>query len=69
MFARMALIYRRVTRDPKRHDYIDTALTPVTDADLETDELFQSEAARAYLDQERRLQEIRAGKDEPARAA
>ena len=65
MVARMTLIYRRVTRDARRHDYMDAALAPVTEAELETGELFRSEAARAYLSQERRLQDIRAGRSEP----
>jgi radical SAM superfamily enzyme YgiQ (UPF0313 family) len=65
MVARMTLIYRRVTRDARRHDYMDAALAPVTEAELETGELFRSEAARAYLGQERRLQDIRAGRSEP----
>ena len=54
MVARMTLIYRRVKRDPRRYEYMDPALTPVTEDELETGELFRSEAARAYLGQERR---------------
>jgi hypothetical protein len=45
---------------------MDAALAPVTEAELETGELFRSEAARAYLGQERRLQDIRAGRSEAA---
>jgi hypothetical protein len=64
MVARMTLIYRRVARDPERHEHMDAALMPVTAAELETGELFRSEAARAYLGQERRLHDIRTGRGE-----
>jgi hypothetical protein len=57
----MGLIYWRVMRDPKRHEYMDAAITPVTDHEEETSELLQSDAAKAYISQERRLQDIRAG--------
>jgi hypothetical protein len=61
LIARMGLIYWRVMRDPKRHEYMDAAITPVTDHEEETSELLQSDAAKAYISQERRLQDIRAG--------
>jgi hypothetical protein len=69
LFARLFWIYRRVVKDPKRFAYMDAAMTPVTDAEFETGELFNSDAARAYIGQERRLQDIRDGKAAPARAA
>jgi hypothetical protein len=47
---------------------MDTAITPVTNHDVDTYEMFQSEAARAYVGQERRLQEIRGGHAQPAAA-
>ena len=40
---------------------MDTALTPVTVHEEETSEMLQSAAARAYISQERRLQDIRTG--------
>jgi radical SAM superfamily enzyme YgiQ (UPF0313 family) len=68
MFARLVTIYRRVTRDAKRFEYTDAAMTPVVDAETETGELFKSDAARAYVEQERRLRDIReAGTSRPAR--
>jgi hypothetical protein len=51
----------RAARDPKRLQYMDAALAPVTDHEEATSELFQSEAAKAYVSQERRLQDIRTG--------
>jgi hypothetical protein len=48
-------------RDPKRHEYMDAAITPVTDHEEETSEMLQSDAAKAYISQERRLNDIRSG--------
>jgi hypothetical protein len=54
-------IYLRVKRDPHRDEYMDAALAPVAEDEIETHELFKTEAARAYVDQERRLEKLRAG--------
>ncbi|MGE0749814.1 MAG: radical SAM protein [Variibacter sp.] len=48
-------IYKRIKRDPKKLEYTDVALTPPSDSDLETLEMFSSSAAHAFVDQERRL--------------
>jgi radical SAM superfamily enzyme YgiQ (UPF0313 family) len=40
IYAGLRLIYMRAKRDPKRYEYMDTALTPVTDHDVEDLELF-----------------------------
>jgi hypothetical protein len=40
IYAGLRWKYMRVKRDPRRYDYMDTALTPVTDDDQETLELF-----------------------------
>jgi radical SAM superfamily enzyme YgiQ (UPF0313 family) len=46
--------YMRIKRDPKRYEYMDLALTPVTDAEIDTLELFHhTEAAEAYVARER----------------
>ena len=42
-YAGLRLIYNRIKRDPKRYEYMDTALTPVTDEELETLELFHND--------------------------
>ncbi|PYT00691.1 MAG: radical SAM protein [Acidobacteria bacterium] len=60
LYARMRLIYRRVKHDPKRLDYIDLALEPVTDHEEER-EMFQSDAAKSYLDIVHRNEKITAG--------
>jgi radical SAM superfamily enzyme YgiQ (UPF0313 family) len=47
--------YVRIKRDPKRFEYTDLALTPVTDAEMDTLELFHhTEAAEAYTARERK---------------
>jgi hypothetical protein len=40
---------------------MDVALSPIADDEIETHELFKTDAARAYVSQERRLEKIREG--------
>jgi hypothetical protein len=61
LYTRLRLIYRKVRRDPRRHEYMDLAITPVTDDEMETREMFQSEFAQAYVGQVRRIEKIRRG--------
>jgi hypothetical protein len=49
---RLRHIYLRVKRDPNKLQYIDVALTPVTDHDLETLEMFHNPAAEAFAARE-----------------
>ena len=49
LYARMRLIYMRVRKDPKKLEYMDLALEPVTDHE-EDREMFQTDAAKSYLD-------------------
>ncbi len=60
LYLRMRLIYKRVKRDPKRMEYMDLALEPVTDHEEER-ELFQSEAAQSYLHKVHRNEQITRG--------
>jgi hypothetical protein len=60
LYVRMRLIYKRVKRDPKRLEYMDLALEPVTDHEEER-ELFQSEAAQSYLHKVHRNEQITRG--------
>ena len=60
-YLRLRRIYLKIKRDPKRHEYRDLAITPVTDDETGSRELFRNAAAQAYVDQERRLKEIREG--------
>jgi hypothetical protein len=61
MYLGMRRIYLGIKHDPKRREYIDLALTPVADDEIETRELFQNDAAQAYVSQERRLEKVRHG--------
>ncbi len=60
LYARMRLIYRRVRKDPKRFEYMDLALEPVTEHEEER-ELFGSTAAKNYLDVVHRNEKITRG--------
>ncbi|MDQ3180798.1 MAG: radical SAM protein [Acidobacteriota bacterium] len=61
LYLRLRLIYRKVRKDPKKLDYMDLALEPVTDDELETRELFRSEAALEFLDKVNRNEKARHG--------
>jgi len=61
LYVRLHLMYRRIKTDPRRGEYLDLSLIPVTDSDLETRELFQSEGAQAYVGRVRRLERNRRG--------
>jgi len=61
LYLRLRRIYLRIKRDPQRFAYADVALSPVADGDMETPELFGTDSARAYVNNERRLQQIRQG--------
>ena len=52
------MIYLRIKHDPKRYEYTDLAITPVTDDEIETHEMFDNDAARAFVESERRIQKI-----------
>ena len=58
-YGRLRKIYLSIKHDPKRYDYVDAAITPVTDDEIETHEMFKSAAAQAYVNQEQRLASIR----------
>ena len=55
LYLRLRRKYLAIKHDPNRFDYTDLAMTPVRDD--ETLELFQSDAAAAYVNQERRTRE------------
>jgi len=61
LYTRLRLIYRKVRNDPKKLEYMDLALEPVTDGETETREMFQSEAAHNYLDKVHRNEKLRHG--------
>jgi hypothetical protein len=56
----MRLIYRHVRKDPKRFEYMDAALEPVTDHE-EDRELFQTDAAKNYLKKVHKIERVSRG--------
>lgn len=61
MYLRLRLIYLRIKKDPQRMEYTDLALTPVTDDETETMELFQSDVAQAFVGKQQRVAKMRRG--------
>jgi radical SAM superfamily enzyme YgiQ (UPF0313 family) len=60
LYVRLRRIYLKIRRDPRRMEYTDLAMTSVTDGEAAR-EIFQTEAAQAYLGQQRRLANARQG--------
>lgn len=58
MYLRLRRIYLRIKHDPQRREYTDDAMTPITVEEM-TREIFQTDAARAFVSRERRLEEAR----------
>jgi radical SAM superfamily enzyme YgiQ (UPF0313 family) len=55
LYLRLYRMYSLLKKNPRRAEYTDLALTPVTDEEVETLEMFQSAGAQAYVD---RMQKI-----------
>jgi len=54
--------YLRIKHDPKKFEYTDLALTPVSDHEEDGErELFNTDSAKAYVAQEHRLDKLRHG--------
>ena len=51
LYLRLRRIYLAIKHDPRRFDYTDLAMTPVADDEADTHELFDTDAARAYVAQ------------------
>ena len=61
LYMQLRRIYLAIKHDPKRFEYTDLAMTPVANDESETLELFSTDAAQAYVGQERRLEKARHG--------
>ena len=61
LFLRAYLILRRVIHDPRRSEYTDPAIAPVTEEEVESMELFQSEEAHAYVVKIQQSERLRRG--------
>jgi hypothetical protein len=60
LYLRLRKIYLRIRHDPRRVEYIDLAMTSITDEEV-TREIFQTKAAQAYLGEQQRLADARQG--------
>jgi hypothetical protein len=69
LYGRIRRIYKRIKADPKRFKYMDVALTPVTDHDVEDLEIFHTPSAPAFVAQEQRRQHANAEAREHAAVA
>ncbi|HZE13235.1 MAG TPA: hypothetical protein VE086_05720, partial [Chthoniobacterales bacterium] len=54
LWARLRGVYVKIKRDPKKWEYTDLALTPVTDEEVETLEIFHTHSAPAFVAQEQK---------------
>ncbi|MDQ6809387.1 MAG: radical SAM protein [Verrucomicrobiota bacterium] len=54
LYFKLRRIYVRIKRDPKKFEYTDVALTPVTDHDVDDLEMFHNPAAEAFVAREQR---------------
>jgi len=60
LYLRLRIIYKRAARDPKRFEYTDLALEPVSDHEEER-EMCQTGAAKSYLEKVHRNQRLTRG--------
>jgi radical SAM superfamily enzyme YgiQ (UPF0313 family) len=61
LYLRLYRMYSKLKRDPHRSEYMDQAITPFTDAELETREMFQTAEARNYVVKIQRAEKMRRG--------
>jgi len=66
LYGRIRRIYARIRKDPNRFKYMDVALTPVTDHDVEDLEMFHTPSAPAFVAQEQRREATNAAAREHA---
>ncbi len=61
LYMRLRRFYLAIKRDPRRFDYIDLATTPVAADEADTHELFDTDAARAYVAQAKHIKQAQQG--------
>ncbi|HEX4640008.1 MAG TPA: hypothetical protein VH252_01400, partial [Chthoniobacterales bacterium] len=66
LYARIRRIYSRIKKDPNRFKYMDVALTPPTEHDIEDLEMFHTPSAPAFVAQEQRREATNAAAREHA---
>jgi hypothetical protein len=66
LYLKLRRVYLRIKADPNRFSYTDLAMTAVATDEAETHELFNTDAARAYVAQTKRVKEIQEGRHHEA---
>ena len=61
LYLRLYRMYGKLKKDPRRGEYMDLALTPVTDDEVETMEMFQSAGAQAFVGRIQRVERLSRG--------
>ena len=61
LYLRLYRMYGQLKKDPRRSEYTDLALTPVTDDEVETMEMFQSAGAQAFVGRIQQIERLRRG--------
>ena len=61
LYLRLYRMYGKLKKDPRRSEYTDLALTPVTDDEVETMEMFQSPGAQAFVGRIQRVERLSRG--------
>jgi radical SAM superfamily enzyme YgiQ (UPF0313 family) len=61
LYLRLYRMYGKLKKDPRRAEYTDLALTPVTDDEVETMEMFQSAGAQAFVGRIQRVERLSRG--------
>jgi hypothetical protein len=69
LYGRIRRIYKRIKEDPARMKYMDVALTPVSDHDIQDLEMFHTPSAPAFVAQEHRREAANAAAREHAQHA
>jgi hypothetical protein len=61
LYFKLRRIYLRIKHDPQGYAYSDTAMTAVANDEAQTHELFNNDAARAYVAQTKRVKQLQEG--------
>ena len=61
LYIKLRRIYLSIKSDPERFAYSDIAMTAVAADEAETHELFDTDAARAFIEQRKRVKQAQGG--------
>jgi hypothetical protein len=69
LYLRLRRVYLGIKHGADRYAYTDLAMTPVSEHEAETHELFQTDSAKAYVGREQHLRNVREGREIVATSA